>query len=121
MSHKFPNIIDTTQVPAESELELARYSDGRLLVNGMILEGELFEDGVTQYYYTLSNNEVLTFLYDSVNDALEIVESNDEEMIPEEHIHEDGHYYDESFHGDEGNQKHDECCLHFVLRSLRSI
>uniref|UniRef100_A0AC35FMT3 C2H2-type domain-containing protein n=1 Tax=Panagrolaimus sp. PS1159 TaxID=55785 RepID=A0AC35FMT3_9BILA len=109
VNHITQTIVETTHVPPESELNLARFSDGRLQVNDTILEPEHFPmDGVTFYYYTLSNNEILTFMYDEGSNTLEIVETNDnngvaaiQEEIPP-HDTEIPHYQEEHFEDAEG-------------------
>jgi hypothetical protein len=100
VSHITQPIVDATHIAPESELSLAMFPDGRLQVNDTILEGEHFPmEEITLYYYTLTNDEVLTFLYDNANDTLEIVETNETASTPEEAIpeevgvqHYDGHF-----------------------------
>uniref|UniRef100_A0A914Z534 C2H2-type domain-containing protein n=1 Tax=Panagrolaimus superbus TaxID=310955 RepID=A0A914Z534_9BILA len=106
VSHIAQPIVDTSLVTPEPELSLARFPDGRLQVNDIILEGEHFPmDGITFYYYTLANNEVLTFLYDNGNDTLEIVESNegDATVALEEVPHEiQAPHYEDHFAASDG-------------------
>lgn len=78
VNHIPQSVEDPLYILPESELNIYRYSDGRLQVNETILEGEHYPlEGITLYYYTLSNNEILTILYDNANDLLEIIETND--------------------------------------------
>uniref|UniRef100_A0AC34FA77 C2H2-type domain-containing protein n=1 Tax=Panagrolaimus sp. ES5 TaxID=591445 RepID=A0AC34FA77_9BILA len=107
VSHIAQPVVDASVISPEPELSLARFPDGRLQVNDTILHGEHFPmDGITFYYYTLANNEILTFLYDNGNDTLEIVESSEGEAAAslEEIPHEiQAPHYEEHFAPSDGS------------------